>query len=158
MSKKLFAVILASALLLSACNSQGESKSNSSNTDETTKVESSTDENNSVKPLIKYNGAVYEMQEIENEEEKLTEIPKDKGLALDAKVEKTVANETSDEDLAKEDDLTARNMPLGTLIYANEDKDTIYVSYLDPEDFRVSLYAIFTKVEEFSIVKLYGLY
>ena len=147
MSKKLFAVILASALLLSACNSQGESKSNSSNTDETTKVESSTDENNSVKPLIKYNGAVYEMQEIENEEEKLTEIPKDKGLALDAKVEKTVANETSDEDLAKEDDLTARNMPLGTLIYANEDKDTIYVSYLDPEDFRVSLYAIFTKVE-----------
>ena len=147
MSKKLFAVILASALLLSACNSQGESKSNSSNTDETTKVESSTDENNSVKPLIKYNGAIYEMQEIENEEEKLTEIPKDKGLALDAKVEKTVANETSDEDLAKEDDLTARNMPLGTLIYANEDKDTIYVSYLDPEDFRVSLYAIFTKVE-----------
>ena len=147
MSKKLFAVILASALLLSACNSQGESKSNSNNTDETTKVESSTDENNSVKPLIKYNGAVYEMQEIENEEEELTEIPKDKGLALDAKVEKTVANETSDEDLAKEDDLTARNMPLGTLIYANEDKDTIYVSYLDPEDFRVSLYAIFTKVK-----------
>lgn len=147
MSKKLFAVILASALLLSACNSQGESKSNSSNTDETTKVEVSTDENNSVKPLIKYNGAVYEMQEIENEEEKLTEIPKDKGLALDAKVEKTVANETSDENLAKENDLTARNMPLGTLIYANEDKDTIYVSYLDPEDFRASLYAIFTKVK-----------
>lgn len=147
MSKKLFAVILASALLLSACNSQGESKSNSSNTDETTEVEASTDENNSVKPLIKYNGAVYEMQEIENEEEKLAEIPKDKGLALDAKVEKTVANETSDEDLAKEDDLTARNMPLGTLIYANEDKDTIYVSYLDPEDFRASLYAIFTKVK-----------
>ena len=147
MSKKLFAVILASALLLSACNSQGESKSNSSNTDETTKVEVSTDENSSVKPLIKYNGAVYEMQEIENEEEKITEIPKDKGLALDAKVEKTVANETSDEDLAKEDDLTARNLPLGTLIYANEDKDTIYVSYLDPEDFHVSLYAIFTKVK-----------
>ena len=147
MSKKLFAVILASALLLSACNSQGESKTDSSNADETTKVETSTDENNSVKPLIKYNGAVYEMQEIENEEEELTEIPKDKGLALDAKVEKTVANETSDEDLAKEDDLTARNMPLGTLIYANEDKDTIYVSYLDPEDFHVSLYAIFTKVK-----------
>ena len=147
MSKKLFAIILASALLLSACNSQGESKSNSSNTDETTKVEVSTDENSSVKPLIKYNGAVYEMQEIENEEEKLTEIPKDKGLALDAKVEKTVANKTSDEDLTKEDDLTARNMPLGTLIYANEDKDTIYVSYLDPEDFHVSLYAIFTKVK-----------
>ena len=147
MSKKLFAVILASALLLSACNSQGESKSNSSNTDETTEVEASTDENSSVKPLIKYNGAVYEMQEIENEEEKLTEIPKDKGLALDAKVEKTVANETSEEDLAKEEDLTARNMPLGTLIYANEDKDTIYVSYLDPEDFHVSLYAIFTKVK-----------
>ena len=147
MSKKLFAVILASALLLSACNSQGESKSNSSNTDETTEVEASTDENSSVKPLIKYNGAVYEMQEIEKEEEKLTEIPKDKGLALDAKVEKTVANETSDENLAKEDDLTARNMPLGTLIYANEDKDTIYVSYLDPEDFHVSLYAIFTKVK-----------
>ncbi len=147
MSKKLFAVILASALLLSACNSQGESKTDSSNADETTKVETSTDENSSVKPLIKYNGAVYEMQEIENEEEKLTEIPKDKGLALDAKVEKTVANETSDEDLAKEDDLTARNMPLGTLIYANEDKDTIYVSYLDPEDFHVSLYAIFTKVK-----------
>lgn len=147
MSKKLFAVILASALLLSACNSQGESKTDSSNADETTKVETSTDKNSSVKPLIKYNGAVYEMQEIENEEEKLTEIPKDKGLALDAKVEKTVANETSDEDLAKEDDLTARNMPLGTLIYANEDKDTIYVSYLDPEDFHVSLYAIFTKVK-----------
>ena len=147
MSKKLFAVILASALLLSACNSQGESKTDSSNADETTKVETSTDENSSVKPLIKYNGAVYEMQEIENEEEKLTEIPKDKGLALDAKVEKTVANETSDEDLAKEDDLTARNMPLGTLIYANEDKDTIYVSYLDPEDFHVSLYSIFTKVK-----------
>lgn len=147
MSKKLFAVILASALLLSACNSQGESKTDSSNADETTKVETSTDENSSVKPLIKYNGAVYEMQEIKNEEEKLTEIPKDKGLALDAKVEKTVANETSDEDLAKEDDLTARNMPLGTLIYANEDKDTIYVSYLDPEDFHVSLYAIFTKVK-----------
>lgn len=147
MSKKLFAVILASALLLSACNSQGKSKPNSSNTDGTTEVEASTDENNSVKPLIKYNGAVYEMQEIENEEEELTEIPKDKGLALDAKVEKTVANETSDEDLAKEDDLTARNMPLGTLIYANEDKDTIYVSYLDPEDFHVSLYAIFTKVK-----------
>ncbi|AVM42937.1 hypothetical protein [Fastidiosipila sanguinis] len=147
MSKKLFAVILASALLLSACNSQGESKTDSSNADETTKVETSTDENSSVKPLIKYNGAVYEMQEIENEEEKLTEIPKDKGLALDAKVEKTVANETSDEDLAKEDDLTARNMPLGTLIYANEDKDTIYVSYLDPEDFHVSLYAIFIKVK-----------
>lgn len=147
MSKKLFAVILASALLLSACNSQGESKSNSSNTGETTEIEASTDENNSVKPLIKYNGAVYEMQEIENEEEELTEIPKDKGLALDAKVEKTVANETSDEDLAKEDDLTARNMPLGTLIYANEDKDTIYVSYLDPEDFHISLYAIFTKVK-----------
>ncbi len=147
MSKKLFAVILASVLLLSACNSQGKSKPNSSNTDGTTEVEASTDENNSVKPLIKYNGAVYEMQEIENEEEELTEIPKDKGLALDAKVEKTVANETSDEDLAKEDDLTARNMPLGTLIYANEDKDTIYVSYLDPEDFHVSLYAIFTKVK-----------
>ena len=147
MSKKLFAVILASALLLSACNSQGESKTDSSNADETTKVETSTDENSSVKPLIKYNGAVYEMQEIENEEEKLTEIPNDKGLALDAKVEKTVANETSDEDLAKEDDLTARNMPLGTLIYANEDKDTIYVSYLDPEDFHVSLYSIFTKVK-----------
>lgn len=147
MSKKLFAVILASALLLSACNSQGESKSNSSNTDKTTEVEASTDENDSVKPLIKYNAAVYEMQEIENEEEKLTEIPKDKGLALDAKVEKTVANETSEEDLAKEEDLTARNMPLGTLIYANEDKDTIYVSYLDPEDFHVSLYAIFTKVK-----------
>ena len=147
MSKKLFAVILASALLLSACNSQGESKTDSSNADETTKVETSTDENSSVKPLIKYNGAVYEMQEIENEVEKLTEIPKDKGLALDAKVEKTVANETSDEDLAKEDDLTARNMPLGTLIYANEDKDTIYVSYLDPEDFHVSLYSIFTKVK-----------
>ena len=147
MSKKLFAVILASALLLSACNSQGESKTDSSNADETTKVETSTDENSSVKPLIKYNGAVYEMQEIENEEEELTEIPKDKGLALDAEVEKTVANETSDEDLAKEDDLTARNMPLGTLIYANEDKDTIYVSYLEPEDFHVSLYAIFTKVK-----------
>lgn len=147
MSKKLFAVILASALLLSACNSQGESKTDSSNADETTKVETSTNENSSVKPLIKYNGAVYEMQEIENEQEKLTEIPKDKGLALDAKVEKTVANETRDEDLAKEDDLTARNMPLGTLIYANEDKDTIYVSYLDPEDFHVSLYAIFTKVK-----------
>lgn len=147
MSKKLFAVILASALLLSACNSQGESKSSSSNTDETTEVEASTDENSSVKPLIKYNGAVYEMQEIEKEEEKLTEIPKDKGLALDAKVGKTVANETSEEDLAKDEDLTARNMPLGTLIYANEDKDTIYVSYLDPEDFHVSLYAIFTKVK-----------
>lgn len=147
MSKKLFAVILASALLLSACNSQGESKSSSSNTDETTEVEASTDENSSVKPLIKYNGVVYEMQEIEKEEEKLTEIPKDKGLALDAKVGKTVANETSEEDLAKDEDLTARNMPLGTLIYANEDKDTIYVSYLDPEDFHVSLYAIFTKVK-----------
>lgn len=147
MSKKLFAVVLASTLLLASCNSQEMSKGSSSNSNETTKVEAGANENNNVKPLIKYNGVVYEMQENDKEEEKLTEIPKDKGLALEAKVEKTVANETSDEDLAKEDDLTARNMPLGTLIYANEDKDTIYVSYLDPEDFHVSLYAIFIKVK-----------
>ncbi len=147
MSKKILAVALVSVLLLASCNAQGESKSNSSSSNGTTKVEASENENNNVKPLIKYNGAVYEMKKIEKEEKKLTEIPKDKGLALDAKVEKTVANETSDEDLAKEDNLTARNMPLGTLIYANEDKDTIYVSYLDPKDFHVSLYAIFTKVK-----------
>lgn len=147
MSKKILAVALASTLLLASCNAQGESKSNSSSSNGTTKVEASANENNNVKPLIKYNGAVYEMQENEKEEEKLTEIPKDKGLVLDAKVEKQASNKTSSEDLAKEEDLTARNMPLGTLIYANEDKDTIYVSYLDPKDFHVSLYAIFTKVK-----------